>query len=93
MKHLGETLDVAVVTWARIELKGGTARWCLALPAKFFGVNFLCCAQPFEAETRVEYFNADMIFRISPHSETRVREELAKLDNTRAARNTKGEKT
>lgn len=67
--------------WCRVEFKGRSERWCRASTCNGFGIKMICCEQPFEQQgTRFEYFNAEAIFRVTLHSEDRVRHELSKLE-------------
>ena len=67
--------------WCRVEFKGRSERWCWAEMRSCFGVNMIHCEQPFQQQgTRFEFFNADAIFRLTLHSEDRVRHELSKLE-------------
>lgn len=67
--------------WCRVEFKGRSERWCYAEMRSCFGVKMIHCEQPFQQQgTRFEFFNADAIFRLTLHSEDRVRHELEKLE-------------
>jgi hypothetical protein len=74
--------------WCRIEFKGRTERWCHATLITAFGIKMIHCEQPFDVQgTRFEFFNADAIFRLTIHSEERVRRELEKLEAKWADKN------
>lgn len=73
--------------WVRIEFKGRTERWCRAETRTVFGVNMVHCEQPFKNQgARFEFFNADSIFRLTFHTEDRVRRELENLEAKWAAK-------
>lgn len=73
--------------WCHVEFKGRSDRWCRAEMRSCFGVKMIHCEQPFQWRgTRFEFFNADAIFRVTLHTEDRVRHELKKLESRWAAK-------
>jgi hypothetical protein len=86
--HLAVAMPDIVEGWCRVEFKGRSERWCYAEMRVAFGVKMIHCEQPFEVQgTRFEFFNADAIFRLTIHSEERVRRELEKLEAKWADKN------